>query len=546
MAWNGYFTYDGSEFINVARTEAYVHSAGHNWFRPLFNNDALARMLDHGERYTTPLLDDAPWVDPDLPESTAFYGIYPLDVTGIEDSTRTASVVESLSDGGTPGRVRHATKGVVFSAILLAGNEAAADYGMRWLKQALLGGICGPGASGDCTGAELCYLSSAPELDDTDGHGSVAALLDGGHYVTSDTPSSESADGGDPDDTYVSEVDGGGPGSSSDSELAGGTAAATSVSDLAVDVPLMDGGSVSALGNAAFDGGTPYATGTVVEVQGFPFDFEQPEEPDLTLCLTPLQRSLRKVGFGGGPTVTAKRTTQDGSALWTVSFTATAGDPWEFSAEMPVIEGFLDPDVLVPWAGGVTPEGAAVDLDGYIHSEEACAVAVYDPIYDPLAPALSMPPTVPSIPLGHYVPPQNWRRRQFTIPRQYVPSWGEVVPKVEIHATQRDLRNLRLRFYADPYGTGDISDDPCAYCGDLVVSYVPKDHTMVLDGAERTVYVVSPGGARRPAGSLVFKTDGTPFDWPALTCGFGYIVTIDLPQTQVPPVVDLSLFARAV
>ena len=147
--------------------------------------------------------------------------------------------------------------------------------------------------------------------------------------------------------------------------------------------------------------------------------------------------------------------------------------------------------------------------------------------------------------LGCYDPPQNWRRRQITIPATYIPLWGEVVPVFNVHARTTDVRNLRLRFYADVDSDGDISDDPCAYCGDIVVSFVPEGFTLVFDGVNRQVYAYDAHQNRRRADSLVFSTDGTPFDWPLLTCGMGYIVTLDLPQTQYPPVFDLSLFSRA-
>lgn len=453
MAWQGYFEYDGSEFINVTRTEQYAKSAGLHWFRPAFDNDALPYMLGDGLRYTTPFIDDAPWGDPDIPASYDFIGIYPLDVTGIEDSSRSSSAVESLGDGGVPGRIRHGIKTVVFSAVLVSTTEAGAAYGFSWLKRALLGGACGS-ANGDCGSGTLCYLSSAPDM-----------------YLPAELSTQGYETGKGEGEVWV----------------------------------------------------------------------DDPEE-----CLTPYLRSLRKVSFNAGPTITSKRETTDGSAVWYVTFTAQAGSPYELGAEVRVVEGFLDPAVESPWVGGVEPEGAMIDLNGYIADDDECAVPEYQPIYDPLCPAVIPPPTAPSVALGCYVPPKNWRRRQFTIPKQFVPLWGEVTPKVEVHAREADVRNLRLRFYADPFVEGDVADDPCAFCGDLVVSYVPKDHTLVLDGSEQSVYVISPGGGRRRADSLVFKTDGTPFEWPALTCGFGYVVTVDLPQTQVPPVVDLSLFARAV
>lgn len=441
MAWSGFFEYDGNEIINVSRTEAYAKSAGLHWFRPLFKNDALAYMLDGVLEYTTPLLDDAPWVDDNAPESLDFYGFYPLDVTGLDDSSRTSTVTESLSDGGNPGRIRHATQSLVFNGILLARTEAGATYGAKWLRKALLGGACDqPG----CSGAELCYMASPPDM-----------LLPG--------------------------------------------------ADLVIGVD------------------------------------DDPEE-----CLAPFRRSRHRVTFNQGPSVTSKRETSDGGQVWIVEFGGVAAVPWEYGVEVPVIQGLLDPNVESPWPDGVEPEGGFIDLFGFVAVEGDCGSTTYEPVYDPLCPAMIPPPGPPTVPLGCYTPPVNWRRRQFTIPRQFVPMWGDVVPKVSLHALTVDVRTVRLRFYADPFGTGDTSlDDPCAYCGDFVVSYIPANHTLTIDGAERIVYVDSPGGERRRADSLVFKTDGTPFEWPLLTCGVGYVVTIDTPQTQSPPSVDLSLFSRA-
>lgn len=434
MAWDGFWTYDGNEFINVTRTEAYAAEFAVPWLRPVFRNTALPLML--GEDYESPLQDDAPWTDPDIEASYDFLGLYPINITGVEDSTRQATVVESVLDGGTVSRIRKATRNVVFEVALIALSDTGAEYGMTWLESMLLGGNCGPQATAGVGGAQLCYLSSEP-LIDPDG----------------------------------------------------------------------------------------------------PMD---PED-----CLTPLVRTLYKTVFPAGPTVTRKRPMSDGGEMWIVTFTATCGESSAYGAEVPVMIGFLDPDVTVPWAGGVVPDGGVIDLDGSIYTEESCAPKVYEPIYDPLCPQIAPPPAPPNVPLGCYIPPANWHRRQFTIPKQYVPLWGQVVPKIEVHAIE-EVRNLRLRFYSDVFNIGSIDDDPCAYCGDIVLSYIPPNHTMTFDGVNRRVSMLSPGGVRRSADSLVFSTDGSPFEWPAMSCGHGYIVTLDLPQQQVPPVVDLSLYARAV
>ena len=134
MAWNG-FTYGDMEVINASRTETYARNAAVGWFKPVYKNIALPLIL--GETYTSPLMDDAPWTDPDALASYDFYGVYPLDVTGIEDSTMTADVVESTREGGVVQKPRHATQDVVFSAALIGGSECAVEYGMRWLKAVL-------------------------------------------------------------------------------------------------------------------------------------------------------------------------------------------------------------------------------------------------------------------------------------------------------------------------------------------------------------------------------------------------------------------------
>jgi len=87
-------------------------------------------------------------------------------------------------------------------------------------------------------------------------------------------------------------------------------------------------------------------------------------------------------------------------------------------------------------------------------------------------------------------------------------------------------------------------NDPCNFCGDLVVSYIPPSSTLVIDGTDRLVYMDAPGLGRRRADALVSDTNGEPFEWPELSCGFGYVVTVDTPQNAIVPIVDMSLVPR--
>ena len=423
MAWSGWASLGGTELVNASRTEQYARNLGIRWLTGAYDNEALPLILGHGA-YTTPLQDDAPWIDPDNPHSWEFLGAYPVDITGIEDSTRTAEVIEYIDDGGVAGRIRHATKAVVFNLLLVATTEAGADYGMTWINQATLGGPC---EGVDPFGVDLCYLSSEPLVD----------------------------------------------------TAAGG---------------------------------------------------------DYTSCLPPLLRHLRRTSVVGPPRVMVKHNVSEG-ALWAVQFAAVAGVPWQFGPEAEIIRGFLGPE---PYQGVVT----SVDEIGYIAPDDDCVEPLYAPLYDPLCPALVAPPAPPDVPMGCLDLPSSWLRRSFTIPETEIATWSDRVPVITFSAGETGLRTLRMRFYATPDVPGGPSVDPCGWCGDIVVSYIPPNSSLIFDAASETVDVIQPGGVRRRADTLVIGSDGRPFDWPALSCGFSYLATFDQPITQAPPVIDLSLVPR--
>lgn len=430
MAWTGYFEYDGTEIVNIDRASTYARNYGMYWLKCV-GSTALGLML--GETYNSPAIDDAPWVDPDRPESFDFYGTYPLDVNGLEDSTIEASITESVLDGGVVNRPRRATRPIVYSLALMGANDRGVEYGMRWLKTALSGAACK--GLVDCTGANLCYLSSEPVLD---------------------------------------------------------------------------------VGIAT----------------------------DLESCMDPLLRTLHKVTITTGPTITGKFPMPSGGEVWTVSFTAVAGDPYEFMIERPLIEGFLSasPSYVNPDYPPASPPHPWIETAGVVTDEYACNPAEYRPLYDPNCPLVIPPPGVPSVAVSCFNFPVTFTRRFFTIPEEEVPLWGTTVPIITFRTGQEEARNIRLRFYADVMGTGDPEQDPCAYCGDIVFSWIPAGSTMVLDGTKRQVIVQTPGQPLRRADAVVFKSDGTPFDWPELTCGFSYLAVVDRPTTDTSDLtMDMSL-----
>lgn len=471
MAWDGWLEYGGTEIINVARTEAYARNAKLGWFKPVFGNDALPVLL--GETYGSPLVDDAPWTDPRDPDSYDFYGVYPLEVGGIEDSTWQASVIENTGDGGVVGRIRKGTRTVVFNVALIGLTECAVEMGMRWLRSALGGRPClGPVST--CGGHDMCYLRCEPDLD-WNAVGESTTVFN----TTTDWVGS---------DPWV----------------------------------------------AAAPWGTDGTYGSVFTY--LPFD---PQD-----CLDGFTRTLRQVTFTVGPTITRKNVMTDDGCAWIVTFTATAADPYEWGQEEPLVKGFMDPAVPVPYVGGTLPDGASYDDVGVAAADGACPAVAYDPVFDPECPLLIPPAGLPIVDLVCFDFPATFTRRQFTIPADRVPIWGDVVPLLTIRTPDYEVRNMRIRFYADVNGTADPSQDPCSYCGDMTFTYIPANSTLVFDASDRLVYLEAINGDRRRAESLVFGEGGVPFEWPALTCGLGFVVTVDLPDDQEPPALDLAMFAR--
>lgn len=457
MAWNGYWEYDGTEIVNGPRVEAYLTNAHKSWFVETFIKHDFNAMLGQPD-YVSPLIDGAPWVDPDLPESWEFYGFYPLDVAGAENSSRASAVQEFTTDGGSPGRLRHGTKAVVFNGLIMAESERGAEYGMRWLRRALLGAKCEDSAaiiSG--LGADMTFFAAEPFADTYDN-----------------------------DEVILS-------------------------------------------------GGTPLSGGHVLPD---PDLFDITTVPGLRADL----RTFKNVTVNNGPSKMAGRKMSCGGQVWNVQFTATVGNPWEYGVTRQIVQGFMDPSVTSPWVPGVSPGSISGPVS---FTDVDCGTDLWEPIYDPLCPAVITPPEPPSVPLGCSDLPDSWNRRQISIPGDNVPLWGEVVPVVNISAGGQDIRNVRLRFYSDPTGTFSTTATPCDYIGDIVISYIPAQGSILIDGVNEEVSVLTALGHRRMAGSLVHTTDDKPIKWPALSCGYGYIMTVDLDAAYDVPVLDLALATRS-
>lgn len=176
----------GVELFNSARLAAYLASVG----SPLDSVESCgcpSFSAEHvgDEPYTTPWEDDAPWWDPDVPESGDYAGLLVLSVDGMDDHPVTRSVTGSVTGGAAIGKPRVQPRTITVTGVLLGATCCGVAYGLRWLAQALAG--CTDGCGGDCLVVYNCCPSSDEDPDEfTARHRRTlrrAALVDGPRVI---------------------------------------------------------------------------------------------------------------------------------------------------------------------------------------------------------------------------------------------------------------------------------------------------------------------------------------------------------------------------
>jgi hypothetical protein len=693
--YRGWFAFGGNEIANVSRTFSYVrHMAPgmplRQTIREMNRSAPLADALGD-ERYESPLLDRAPWVNEFELPTQDFYGFIPLSIDGVDGSTRTATVTQLMQTGGAVGDVRHASREIRVSGLLVGATAEAIEAGQVWLSGALESAECGSHGSG-CGVSDFLYFTALPPADyDTfnpietsttrlllgpiskatspmiyDFHQlsgvevseatpqqpawrlrnadipAVPQLVRDGTIITygrmeryssrviwaseqlqlqrtnwmpnadfdSASPLSfleaESGtitriDNGGVDDlgAYLS-VDGPAPHivfpasqsffgpsigsvylrgagtsvtmrlySNADDVLQGEDTFAltgnwgryyvstslgrdlrmelTATGDFEMDKVLLESGNllldffdgntpstpdyeVSWLGAAnasgarrvwdhdladygdgLYDSGwRPFLTVLQGGLNETVLELPQFERISIEDQLASYERMVHDVVCTSGPNVIRDMVFDQGFARQ-VDFIFTAENPWRFGGTEMVWESTGAPSM--GW------------------TDQLCEAESYLPIQDPSLPPVPTPPTPPSIP-GDGVDTSitSWTRRRGVIAKSFVPSWTDVVPTVEILTGSTALRNARVRFFPNPFEWPIADIDPCSYCAEFIVSYIPSQTNFVVNGMMQRAFAEVAGRDGVPADHLLYGTDGTPMSWPELTCAIPYVVTVDVPS----------------
>ena len=185
-----YFQFGCTLEINAQRTAAYLSNLGavcdDGDFRgsvsmtcdcPPLRWVAPETILDPmvGVSYVDPITDQAPWYDPDIPESGQFFGFLIQEVTQNSVASRTAVTRVSSSGGGVLGPVRNKERRLDFTVIMFGCNELAMEYGFRYLMDTLGSGGC----DDPCTLCDAEYRDSCPPLP----YGPSYEALDRGRWI---------------------------------------------------------------------------------------------------------------------------------------------------------------------------------------------------------------------------------------------------------------------------------------------------------------------------------------------------------------------------
>ena len=541
MAYEGWLSVAGTEVINNDRVRAYAKELTPSLTMSLGRDDeedeSLRKILAD-KPYSTPLFDDAPWVDPDDPDTYDFCGVLGLGVTGLSDSTRTATVVEHTQSGGGFSGVRKAVRSVRYSALLVGASMAAVEAGQNWLSMALEGDC-----DADCNGSYCCYLNALTNPEDWGDLVTVGidadTLTTNGPKGTYDlntqrwTPTSNTQElrvqkfppplpcdeiiwtwtlkG--VDGTQITATSYGDTGKIFSDRV-------TIDSDGEATISISDRG----MGTTLAYCGIRLTVGSYVTVQKVTVTYR--EEGVNEACFNHYQRQLFEVQALDGPTTVEEYATSCGAAIRKVEFTIATGIPWTYGRYRRIWNGSFS-------GLGSNQEADAFTLKKTIRAEEGAASPRRHRHGCATRPARwsrhrrARPPRSPTASR----PCRGTPRTASPSPRTPSRCGRDSVPRLLLTTGTKEARGVRVRFFPRPLGIlQDASDlDPNTACGEFMVDYIPPSSTFYIDALTRHCQVKRPGYAISPADHLVGGlTAGALFQWPVLTCGMDYMMVLDV------------------
>lgn len=297
---------DQLELVNSSRVVAYIQNwnrkvrqgsepnfeCGIDWYVDGEVCAATSALFSDGEAYVLPELDPAPWYNPSVPESKRFFGVTGLQVSGDEDSTRTAEVRQAVTSGGFVGRDNILAREITVRALAVAADEVGLSIGLDWMRDTYNTRF------ELCDGDALWFLSACPDCTQSPGGNSGDVCW---AQTLGDFNANAAGDGSAPGDCP--------PGTwwpSTYEEFVTGPPAPSE--------PILPNEWCSWITKMS-----EYGTGL-------------PEFAcDLLGCIQPFVRQFRRTRITSGPTVLSRTRMTDGGFVAEVEFVVVAADPDHYS-----------------------------------------------------------------------------------------------------------------------------------------------------------------------------------------------------------------------
>lgn len=189
--------------------------------------------------------------------------------------------------------------------------------------------------------------------------------------------------------------------------------------------------------------------------------------------------------------------------------------------------------ILYPYFDGNTPDSTQFIYSwvGAANSSpsqrEAVPQAEQNPLQDPNCPPLPVPPAPPVIEDECIDPIGSWRRRLFSIDAGSVPDSLSAVPTVTLQTFGQSESQVRLRWYRNPDCLPPLSVDTSLWEYEQIISFIPANTVITLDGVSERVWASINGADPIPADSLLYGTNGVPATWPTLSCEGCWLISLD-------------------
>jgi hypothetical protein len=245
------------------------------------------------------------------------------------------------------------------------------------------------------------------------------------------------------------------------------------------------------------------------------------EPIDVETQLLPYQRTYHDVRCTQGVQVINRFSVEGGGYFIEVDFILVAGNPHAYSIPRSV-------PTVATVSGQYTDVAPAIVLDDEWLYDPDCII----PTPPPIAPAIA-PDCIDDV--------SQWQRYYVPIPAEDVSSWASSVPTIGINSHANPISQVRVRFYPNPFNYPATSVDPTNYCAEFIVSYLPAQTRLGLNGTTRRSAAYRSGKAVVSADHLLYGTGGGPMTWPELTCGVPYVMTLDIPENGNIDAFDIDL-----